>query len=73
MTPLVCANCDHAIILSGDASQPVPGLCKFFPDWRYVGDMRNHDCGQFKMAQQPRFAVPDEEPADEGGDDESRE
>lgn len=60
MTPRVCANCEHAVLLSADADNPIPGLCRLMPEWVYVHDCRNHGCGQLAMSSKPPFSVPDE-------------
>lgn len=55
MIPKVCANCDSGLLLTDDGNNPVPGICTWGPRWEHVFDCRNHFCGQFKMADEPRF------------------
>ena len=68
MIPRTCANCEHCLLLEDDASQPVKALCSWAPQWHFVVDARVHYCAQFRMAPQPRYMLPDEQPQ-EGGQD----
>lgn len=58
MMPRTCANCEHAVLLTGNADAPVPSLCTWTPTWGSVEDARAHFCAQFEMAAQPRYTVP---------------